>query len=191
MGPGHRRTLRDLVRGRRPQVWRPAPSPTTPSPAAAGRSAEIGSVHSYPSLSGDIAVWCSASARSTCPSINGVRDRAAASPRGRRRGRAPVVSGGLVVWATAGPVRSWPASERRGAARGGEPLARPAERHRPCRPHARLGPDLRGRGAAWWRPSDVDGGDTREARRRDHRSRGTRVRRQTVVWAGRRRRATG
>lgn len=61
--------------------------------------ADAGAVRSYPAISGDVAVWCSAR-QLGAPSINGVRvgsgqlfDVAAGTG-------APVVSGGLVVWAT-------------------------------------------------------------------------------------------
>ena len=79
--------------------------------------AEIGSVYSYPSLSGDIAVWCSAR-KIASPSVNGVRIGGGDTFEVAAGYGAPVVSGGLVVWATSetGPFEareltggaSWP-----------------------------------------------------------------------------------
>lgn len=79
--------------------------------------AEIGSVYSYPSLSGDVAVWCSAR-KIAAPAVNGVRIGSGQAFEVAAGYGAPVVSGGLVVWATSenGPFtarelsggRSWP-----------------------------------------------------------------------------------
>ena len=124
--------------------------------------AEIGSVYSYPSLSGDIAVWCSAR-RIASPSVNGVRIGSGETFEVAAGYGAPVVSGGLVVWATseAGPFvarelsggESWPVVVN--LSRG--PLSAIA---------------LAGRTLVWGQASetggsgvvaaaDVDGGDTR------------------------------
>ena len=61
--------------------------------------AEIGSVRSYPAISGDVAVWCSAR-QIGVPSINGVRVGSGETLDVASGSGAPVVSGGLVVWAT-------------------------------------------------------------------------------------------
>ncbi|NLE22770.1 MAG: hypothetical protein GX624_08335 [Actinobacteria bacterium] len=79
--------------------------------------ADVGSVRSYPAVSGDVAVWCSARAIGE-PSINGLRIGGGGTFEVAPGDGAPVVSGGLVVWATsrAGPFvaaqlasgTSWP-----------------------------------------------------------------------------------
>jgi hypothetical protein len=61
--------------------------------------AEIGSVRSYPAISGDVAVWCS-DKKIGAPSINGVRIGGGEMLDVADGSGAPVVSGGLVVWAT-------------------------------------------------------------------------------------------
>ena len=105
-GPGMRTTWDPAV-GPRYAVWLEAERESSIAAQAVaydtqtGRRwnvAEAGSVRSYPAISGDVAVWCSARTLGV-PSINGVRvgsgellDIAAGTG-------APVVSGGLVVWA--------------------------------------------------------------------------------------------
>ena len=59
---------------------------------------DIGSVYSYPSISGDLAVWCSAKAIGK-PAIRGVRVGSGAWLEVAAQYGAPVVSGGLVAWA--------------------------------------------------------------------------------------------
>jgi hypothetical protein len=59
---------------------------------------DIGSVRSYPAISGDVAVWCSA-LQIGVPTISGVRVGSGDSFRVADGNGAPVVSGGLVVWA--------------------------------------------------------------------------------------------
>lgn len=61
--------------------------------------ADVGSVRSYPAVSGDVAVWCSARAIGQ-PSVNGARIGRGATFEVAPGNGAPVVSGGLVVWAT-------------------------------------------------------------------------------------------
>jgi hypothetical protein len=60
--------------------------------------AYAGSVRSYPAISGDVAVWCSAR-KLGVPSINGVRVGSGELLDIAAGNGAPVVSGGLVVWA--------------------------------------------------------------------------------------------
>ncbi len=60
--------------------------------------ADAGSVRSYPAISGDVAVWCSAR-QIGVPSINGVRVGSGKSFEVAPGNGAPVVAGGLVVWA--------------------------------------------------------------------------------------------
>jgi hypothetical protein len=66
--------------------------------------ADAGSVRSYPAISGDVAVWCSAR-QIGVPSINGVRVGSGESFEVAPGDGAPMVAGGLAVWATswAGP----------------------------------------------------------------------------------------
>ncbi len=61
--------------------------------------AEVGSVRSYPAISGDVAVWCSARTIGA-PTINGARVGSGEAFEVAAGDGAPVVSGGLVVWAT-------------------------------------------------------------------------------------------
>jgi hypothetical protein len=69
--------------------------------------AEVGSVRSYPAVSGDVAVWCSAPALGS-PAINGARVGNGEAFEVAPGDGAPVVSGGLVVWAASwtGPLYS-------------------------------------------------------------------------------------
>jgi hypothetical protein len=60
--------------------------------------ADAGSVRSYPAISGDVAVWCSALTLGS-PSINGARVGSGATFQVAPGDGAPVVSGGLIVWA--------------------------------------------------------------------------------------------
>jgi hypothetical protein len=123
---------------------------------------DVGSVYSYPSLSGDIAVWCSARSIAT-PAVAGVRigsERAFEVAPGYG---APVVSGGLVVWAI-GDTGPFVARELS----GGQPRPVAAGLSR-----GRLtGIALAGRTLVWGQTAgvgglgvvaaaDVDGGDTR------------------------------
>lgn len=124
--------------------------------------AEVGSVYSYPAISGDVAVWCSAPALAS-PTVSGVRIGSGETFPVADGYGAPVVSGGLVVWATSerGPFSarelsgggSWPVSARLSR----DPLTAIA---------------LAGRTLVWGQASDadasgvvaaagVDGGDTR------------------------------
>jgi hypothetical protein len=59
---------------------------------------DIGSVYSYPAISGDLAVWCSAKAIGR-QAIHGVRIGGGEWLEVAAQYGAPVVSGGLVVWA--------------------------------------------------------------------------------------------
>jgi len=61
--------------------------------------ADVGSVRSYPAISGDVAVWCSAKTIGV-PSINGVRVGGGEAFDVAAGSGAPVVSGDLVVWAS-------------------------------------------------------------------------------------------
>ncbi len=61
--------------------------------------ADAGAVRSYPAISGDVAVWCSARELGV-PSINGVRVGSGELLDVASGTGAPVVSEGLVVWAT-------------------------------------------------------------------------------------------
>ena len=61
--------------------------------------AEVGSVRSYPAMSGDVAVWCSARTIGA-PTINGARIGSGKTFEVAAGDGAPVVAGGLVVWAT-------------------------------------------------------------------------------------------
>ena len=61
--------------------------------------ADVGSVRSYPAISGDVAVWCSAQ-KIGVPSINGVRVGSGDPFEVAPGNGAPSVAGGLVVWAT-------------------------------------------------------------------------------------------
>jgi hypothetical protein len=124
-GPGMRTTWDPAV-GARYAVWFEAERQASLAASAvaydtqSGRRwtvADIGSVRSYPSISGDVAVWCSARLPGA-PAINGARIRSGDTFDVAPGSGAPVVSGGLVVWATsrAGPFvagylaggASWP-----------------------------------------------------------------------------------
>jgi len=60
---------------------------------------DVGSVRSYPAISGDVAVWCSARTIGV-PSINGMRVGGGEAFDVAAGTGAPVISGGLVAWAT-------------------------------------------------------------------------------------------
>ena len=124
-GPGMRTTWDPAV-GERYAIWFEAERQSSLAARAVaydtqtGRRwtvTEIGSVRSYPAISGDIAVWCSAR-QIGVPSINGVRIGSGETLDVAPGSGAPVVSGGLVVWATSwtGPFvaeelasgNSWP-----------------------------------------------------------------------------------
>jgi hypothetical protein len=62
-------------------------------------AADIGSVRSYPAISGDVAVWCSARTIGV-PSINGMRVGLGETFDVAPGDGAPVVAGDLVAWAT-------------------------------------------------------------------------------------------
>jgi hypothetical protein len=154
-GPGMRSTW-DPAIGPRYAVWFEAERQTSIAAQAVaydtqtGRRwtvADVGSVRSYPAISGDVAVWCSAR-RLGVPSINGVRVGsgellAIASGNG-----SPVVSGGLVVWAT-----TWTGPFVAGNASGGAtwPVATTMTRDR------LTGIALAGRTLVWGQASDVAG----------------------------------
>jgi hypothetical protein len=106
-GPGMRTTW-DPAAGERYVVWFEAERQESLAAQAVvydtetGRRrafADVGSVRSYPSLSGDVAVWCSAPAVGS-PSINGARIGSDAPFEVAPGDGAPVISGSLVVWAT-------------------------------------------------------------------------------------------
>jgi hypothetical protein len=106
-GPGMRTTW-DPAAGERYVIWFEAERQETFAAQAVvydtetGRRrtfAEVGSVRSYPSLSGDVAVWCSALAIGA-PSINGARIGSDTPFEVAPEDGAPVISGSLVVWAT-------------------------------------------------------------------------------------------
>ena len=127
--------------------------------------ADIGSVRSYPAISGDVAVWCSAQAIGV-PAINGVRVGERRAVRGRRRQTARRSSpAGLVVWA-ASWTRAVPAAEIAGGDDAG-----------PWRPASRAagspGIALAGRTLVWGQASETAGlrrgGRRRRGRRRDAR----------------------
>jgi hypothetical protein len=105
-GPGMRTTW-DPAAGERYVVWFEAERQESFAAQAVvydtetGRRrtfAEVGSVRSYPSLSGDIAVWCSALTVGA-PSINGARIGSDTPFEVAAGDGAPVISGSLVVWA--------------------------------------------------------------------------------------------
>jgi hypothetical protein len=106
-GPGMRTTWDPAV-GPRYAVWFEAERQASIAAQAVaydtqtGRRwtvAEVGSARSYPAISGDVAVWCSALQLGE-PSINGVRVGTRETFDVAVGDGAPVVSGGLVVWAT-------------------------------------------------------------------------------------------
>jgi hypothetical protein len=105
-GPG-KRTTWDPAIGDRYAVWFEAERTESLAASAVaydtltGRRwtfAEVGSVRSYPAISGDVAVWCSAAALGS-PTINGARVGSGEAFEVAPGDGAPVVSGGLVVWA--------------------------------------------------------------------------------------------
>jgi hypothetical protein len=124
-GPGMRATWDPAV-GERYAIWFEAERQSSLAASAvaydtqSGRRwtvADIGSVRSYPAISGDVAVWCSAPALGQA-AINGVRIGSAEPFEVAAEEGAPVVSGGLVVWASSwtgpfvaqelGSGASWP-----------------------------------------------------------------------------------
>jgi hypothetical protein len=109
--------------------------------------ADVGSVRSYPAISGDVAVWCSARQLGV-PSINGVRVGSGELLDVAAGNGSPVVSGGLVVWAT-----SWTGPFVAGDASGGAtwPVAATMTRDR------LTGIALAGRTLVWGQASDVAG----------------------------------
>ncbi len=105
-GPGMRATWAPAV-GERYAIWFEAERTESLAAQAvaydtqSGRRwtvADVGSVYSYPSLSGDTAVWCSAT-RIGEPRIGGVRIAAGTPLDVAAEYGTPVVSDGLVVWA--------------------------------------------------------------------------------------------
>ena len=105
-GPGLRSTWDPAV-GERYAIWFEAERQASLAAQAIAYDTEtgrrwtlgdIGSVHSYPAISGDLAVWCSARAIGR-PAIHGVRVGSGAWLEVAPQYGAPVVSGGLVVWA--------------------------------------------------------------------------------------------
>jgi hypothetical protein len=105
-GPGMRTTWEPAV-GPRYAIWFEAERQASIAAQAVaydtqtGRRwtvAEAGSIRSYPAMSGDVAVWCSAR-RLGVSSINGVRVGSGDVLDIAGGTGAPVVSGGLVVWA--------------------------------------------------------------------------------------------
>ena len=106
-GPGMRATWDPAV-GDRYAVWFEAEREASLAAQAvaydtrSGRRwalAEVGSVRSYPAISGDVAVWCSARTIGA-PTINGARVGGGETFDVAEGDGAPVVSGSLVVWAT-------------------------------------------------------------------------------------------
>jgi hypothetical protein len=105
-GPGMRTTW-DPAIGERYAIWFEAEQQASLAAQAiaydtqTGRRwtlGDIGSVYSYPAISGDLAVWCSALQLGT-PGIHGVRVGSGDRLEVAALYGAPVVSGGLVVWA--------------------------------------------------------------------------------------------
>jgi hypothetical protein len=106
-GPGMRSTWDPAV-GDRYAVWFEAEREASLAARAvaydteSGRRwtlAEIGAVRSYPAISGDVAVWCSARTIGA-PTINGARVGSGEAFEVTRGDGFPVISGGLVVWTT-------------------------------------------------------------------------------------------
>ena len=106
-GPGMRTTW-DPTAGERYVVWFEAERQESFAAQAVvydtqtGRRrtfADVGSVRWYASISGDVAVWCSALTVGM-PSINGARIGSDAPFEVASGDGAPVISGSLVVWAT-------------------------------------------------------------------------------------------
>ena len=105
-GPGMRTTW-DPAIGERYAIWFEAERQASLAAQAiaydtqTGRRwtlGDIGSVYSYPAISGDLAVWCSALQLGT-PGIHGVRIGSGDRLEVAALYGAPVVSGSLVVWA--------------------------------------------------------------------------------------------
>ena len=124
--------------------------------------AEVGTVYSYPAISGDVAVWCSAQALAS-PAVSGVRIGSGETFPVADGYGAPVVSGGLVVWAT---TERGPFSARELSGGGSWTVAASLTRD----PLTAIA--LAGRTLVWGQASDaeasgvvaaagVDGGDTR------------------------------
>ena len=127
LGPGvGMRTTWEPSVGERYAIWFEAERPESFAARAvaydtrSGRRwtvADIGSVYSYPALSGETAAWCSAR-RIASPAVWGVRIGSGDTFEVAPGYGAPVVSGSLVVWATSarGPFNarelgsgtSWP-----------------------------------------------------------------------------------
>jgi hypothetical protein len=105
-GPGMRATW-DPAIGERYAIWFEAERQASLAAQAVaydtrtGRRwtlGDVGSVYSYPAISGDLAVWCSATRFGT-PAIHGVRIGSGDRVEVATQYGAPVVSGSLVVWA--------------------------------------------------------------------------------------------
>ena len=128
-GPGLRLTWDPAV-GERYAIWFEAERQASLAAQAIAYDTEtgrrwslgdVGSVYSYPAISGDLAVWCSAKAIGK-QAIHGVRIGSGAWLEVAPQYGAPVVSGGLVVWAESwtGPFTakeiasgtSWPVAGR-------------------------------------------------------------------------------
>ena len=154
-GPGMRTTW-DPAIGPRYAIWFEAERQSSIAAQAVaydtqtGRRwtvAHIGSVRSYPALSGDVAVWCSARQLGV-PTINGVRVGSGELLDVASGSGSPVVSGGLVVWAT-----TWNGPFVAGDASGGAtwPVAAAMTRDR------LTGIALAGRTLVWGQASDAAG----------------------------------
>ena len=179
---GPRESARATPSGSRPSARRAWPRTRSPTTRESGRRwtvAEVGSVRSYPAISGDVAVWCSAQ-RIGVPTINGVRVGGGEPFQVASGSGAPVVSGGLVVWA---PDWTGPFVGRR-IGRGllvagvGPPHGRPADRASPwpARPLSGVRP-LRRPASGVVATVDVEAGADHDARHRPHRPGRSRVRR--------------
>ncbi len=151
-GPGMRTTWDPAV-GPRYAIWFEAERQASVATQAVaydvrtGRRwtvAVAGSVYSYPAISGDVAVWCSA-LKLGSPSINGVR---IGSGETLDIAAGDGLAGGVGRTRRVGhqPDRALRRRRRRRrgdlAGRGG-PRPRPAHRHRPRRSHPRLGTEFR------------------------------------------------
>jgi hypothetical protein len=172
LGPGAGMSATwDPAIGERYAIWFEAERPQSLAASAiaydteSGRRwpvADVGSVYSYPAISDDVAVWCSARALAS-PTVGGVRIGSGETFTIASGYGAPVISGGLVVWATSetGPFtaselssgNAWPVAARLSR----DPLTAIA---------------LSGRTLVWGQASEaagsgvvaaavVDGGDTR------------------------------
>ena len=192
LGPGGRRALRRLVRGRAARRASPRRrSPTTRRPAAAGPSGRRRLRRTrIPAISGDLAVWCSAQGdrrdrRSTaCASAAASRFQVAAAVRRAGRLRRASSSGRDELDGTvhgrghrqrhaAGP---WRPASRRPAHRASPWPAGPSS-------GARRSDD--GRAPASWPRSTWTAGHD-DARRGPHRPRRPAYDGRTVVWGGER-----